>query len=74
MQCILTPDDIAHSKNDPAKEEFRARQNVILELGFFAGKLGRDHAIALVEKGMYSFGLPRRDLHTTNNRTGVYAS
>jgi predicted nucleotide-binding protein len=49
---ILTPDDIAHPQNDPGREEFRARQNVILELGFFAGKLGRDHAIALVENGV----------------------
>ncbi|MGA8733257.1 MAG: nucleotide-binding protein [Terriglobales bacterium] len=55
VQCavvILTADDIASSKANPEQKEFRARQNVILELGFFVGKLGRDRTFALVEKGV----------------------
>jgi predicted nucleotide-binding protein len=45
---LLTPDDIGGLKSsDPSKLEARARQNVILELGFFAGKLGRKHVCAL---------------------------
>lgn len=49
---ILTADDVGHAKNDPSKEELRARQNVVLELGFFVGKLGRNHTFALVQKGV----------------------
>jgi predicted nucleotide-binding protein len=41
---ILTPDDECISNG---KTIFRARQNVILELGFFAGKLGRPKVCAL---------------------------
>jgi predicted nucleotide-binding protein len=55
VQCavvILTADDIASSKANPDQKEFRARQNVILELGFFVGKLGRERTFALVEKGV----------------------
>jgi predicted nucleotide-binding protein len=48
---ILTADDIASPKTD-AEKELRARQNVIFELGFFVGKLGRDKAFALVEEGV----------------------
>jgi len=49
---ILTGDDTASSKANPAQMETRARQNVILELGFFVGKLGRGRTCALVEKGV----------------------
>jgi predicted nucleotide-binding protein len=47
---VLTADDIASSKTKPDEKELRARQNVILELGYFTGKLGRDHTFALVDK------------------------
>jgi predicted nucleotide-binding protein len=49
---ILTADDVAASRASPEQREFRARQNVILELGFFVGRLGRNRTIALVEKGV----------------------
>ena len=49
---ILSPDDVAHSKATPSVEEYRARQNVIFELGFFVGRLGRKHTFALVPKGV----------------------
>lgn len=43
---LLTPDDVARGKTE---EELRprARQNVILELGYFIGKLGRARVCAL---------------------------
>jgi len=45
---LLSPDDIAYSKDkSPEDKEFRARQNVIFELGFFVGKLGREHVFIL---------------------------
>lgn len=43
---LLTPDDVGRS----AKEEHltpRARQNVLLELGYFIGRLGRERVCAL---------------------------
>jgi predicted nucleotide-binding protein len=49
---LLTADDIASAKSNPQNQEFRARQNVILELGFFVGRLGRNRTFALVEKGL----------------------
>lgn len=45
---LLSPDDLGYQKSvSYDKAKFRARQNVILELGFFLGKLGRDRVIAL---------------------------
>ena len=38
---LLTPDDLVGSVGDASATEVRARQNVILELGYFLGKFGR---------------------------------
>lgn len=43
---LLTPDDLGKAKNEEELSP-RARQNVILELGYFIGKLGRDRVCAL---------------------------
>ncbi|MDV6333165.1 nucleotide-binding protein [Asticcacaulis sp. 201] len=47
---LLTPDDIGRSKQQKDLQD-RARQNVVLELGYFVGKLGRDKVCAL-KKGI----------------------
>ena len=50
---LLTADDVGNVKGTPQKLlNPRARQNVIFELGYFLGKLGREHVCALYEEGV----------------------
>lgn len=49
---LLTPDDFCASLSDPQGRKGRARQNVILELGYFLGKLSRHRVCALYKKGV----------------------
>lgn len=49
---IFTPDDIGYPKNDQSKAAPRARQNVVLEMGFFMASLGRSHVCVLYKEGV----------------------
>lgn len=49
---LLTPDDVGASSATPNELKSRARQNVILELGYFMGKLSRYRVCALHKKGI----------------------
>jgi len=44
---LLTPDDVGALATEKDNLKSRARQNVIFELGFFIGKIGRKHVCAL---------------------------
>jgi predicted nucleotide-binding protein len=43
---LLTPDDVGHAKAAGDLNP-RARQNVVLELGYFFGQLGRQNVVVL---------------------------
>jgi predicted nucleotide-binding protein len=49
---LLTPDDLGHAKDYSHQIKPRARQNIIFELGFFIGKLGRKRVSTLYKKGV----------------------
>jgi len=47
---LLTADDVGGAVGQETKP--RGRQNVIFELGFFFGKLGREHVCVLLGEGV----------------------
>jgi hypothetical protein len=47
---LITPDDYGYPKEREAEKKYRARQNVILELGYFAAKLGRHRTVVLTKE------------------------
>ena len=46
---LLTPDDLGALKDEKDNLKPRARQNVVFELGYFIGKLGRKNVCALLK-------------------------
>jgi predicted nucleotide-binding protein len=49
--ALLTADDLGRAK-DTNNEAPRARQNVVFEAGYFAGRLGRARVVLLHEAGV----------------------
>ncbi len=49
---LLSPDDVGAVKTDSSNLKPRARQNVVLELGYFIGRLGRSHVCPLVRDSL----------------------
>lgn len=48
---LLTADDVGSCK-DATEQKLRARQNVVFEMGYFIGRLGRDRVCALYSPGV----------------------
>lgn len=46
---LMTPDDVGHITDKKEDWKHRARQNVVFELGYFIGKLGRMNVAAIVK-------------------------
>ncbi len=45
---LLSPDDLAYKVGeDPATARYRTKQNVVFELGFFLGKLGKNRVVVI---------------------------
>ena len=47
--ALLTPDDVGALKNEEKNLKPRSRQNVVFELGYFLGRLGRERVCALTK-------------------------
>ncbi len=47
---LATPDDVGYAKNNEDKKRFRARQNVVLELGMLLAKIGRSKVAILLSQ------------------------
>ena len=46
---LATPDDVGYKKGFEAQKKYRARQNVVFELGLLFAKLGRNNVSVLVK-------------------------
>ena len=49
---LLTPDDEGYSQGAPEAKKYRARQNVILELGMVLARLGRPRVAILYKESV----------------------
>lgn len=46
---LMTPDDFGYAVGNEGAKKYRPRQNVVLELGFFVSKLGREKTLVLTK-------------------------
>ena len=61
---LLSPDDLAYpEEKTPEEAKYRAKQNVIFELGYFLGLLGKQNVIAIYRK--------KKGFEIPNNYNGV---
>jgi predicted nucleotide-binding protein len=61
---LVSPDDLAYPKEKtPDEAKYQANQNVIFELGYFLGRLGRQNVIAIYRK--------KKDFEIPNDYNGI---
>jgi len=61
---LVSPDDLAYpEEKTPDEDKHRAGQNVIFELGYFLGRLGKQNVIAIYRK--------KKDFEIPNDYNGV---
>ncbi|PVX24871.1 MAG: hypothetical protein CW691_06225 [Candidatus Bathyarchaeum sp.] len=61
---LLSPDDLAYPKEKtPNEAKQQAKQNVIFELGYFLGRLGKQNVVAIYRK--------KKDFEVPNQYNGV---
>lgn len=68
---LLTADDVGKAKNDSDLAS-RGRQNVVFEMGYFMGKLGRKNVAVLMEKGVEEPGDIRGMLYIPFDAFGAW--
>lgn len=49
---LFTQDDIGKAKEEKGNENYRARQNVVFEAGYFMGYLGRENIIMITDENV----------------------
>ena len=64
---LLTADDKIEGT-----ESFRARQNVVFEMGYFMGALGRDHVMCLVQENVETPGDIDGVVYTNIDKNGIW--
>jgi predicted nucleotide-binding protein len=70
---LLTADDIGGAAIEPrALDKYRARQNVIFELGFFVGILGRKNVCAIYQESVELPSDLNGLLYTAYDKTGKW--
>lgn len=47
---LATPDDVGYPKGDESQKRYRARQNVVLELGMLLSRIGREKVAILLSQ------------------------
>ncbi len=66
---LFTSDDIGYKKGDDKNAKTRARQNVVFELGYFAGKLGRKN-VSIINNGVEELPSDIQGVVYTPNEAG----
>lgn len=68
---LLTADDLGRSKKE-TQDKPRGRQNVVFELGFFMGALGRKKVAVLMDEGVEEPGDVKGLVYTTLDAAGAW--